>query len=50
MKLTRPICYLDIDFRGKPATDGHKYKALGNSFAVPCVAWIGHRIELVSKI
>ena len=40
-----PDTYLDIDFRGKPATDGHKYKALGNSWAVPCVNWIGARID-----
>jgi DNA (cytosine-5)-methyltransferase 1 len=24
--------------------DGHRYKALGNSMAVPCMAWIGRRI------
>lgn len=36
--------YLDITYRGKPAADGPKYKALGNSWAVPCVTWIGQRI------
>jgi DNA (cytosine-5)-methyltransferase 1 len=40
-----PDDYLDIEFKGKPATDGHKYKALGNSWAVPCVRWIGARID-----
>jgi DNA (cytosine-5)-methyltransferase 1 len=35
-----PDDYLDVIFRKKPATDGHKYKALGNSWAVPCAAWI----------
>lgn len=39
-----PDNYLDIQFKGKPATDGYKYKALGNSFAVPVVRWIGKRI------
>ena len=45
-----PDDYLDIQFRGKPAADGPKYKALGNSFAVPCVSWIGRRIQLVSDL
>ena len=27
--------------------DGPRYKACGNSFAVPCVAWIGSRIQQV---
>jgi hypothetical protein len=25
--------------------DGPRYKALGNSWAIPCVAWIGKRIQ-----
>lgn len=29
--------------------DGHRYKAMGNSMAVPVMRWIGKRIELVSK-
>ena len=29
--------------------DGHRYKAMGNSMAVPVMKWIGKRIELVSK-
>jgi len=37
------------ELRGKPFTgdcpDGPRYKALGNSWAVPCVAWIGRRIN-----
>jgi DNA (cytosine-5)-methyltransferase 1 len=37
--------YLDITFRGKPAADGNKYKALGNSWAVPNGRWIMERIE-----
>lgn len=32
---------------GKPAADGPRYKALGNSMAVPVMRWIGERIELV---
>jgi DNA (cytosine-5)-methyltransferase 1 len=45
-----PDTYLDITYRGKPAADGNKYKALGNSFAVPVMAWIGQRIQLVADI
>lgn len=43
-----PRNYLDITYRGKPAADGPKYRALGNSFAVPVVAWIGRRIAEVT--
>ena len=42
-----PDDYLDIQYRGKPAVDGPKYKALGNSMAVPVMAWIGKRIQMV---
>ncbi len=40
--------YTAIPWRGKPADqcpDGPRYKALGNSWAVPCVRWIGRRIQ-----
>ena len=39
-----------IPWRGKPSDqcpDGPRYKALGNSMAVPCMAWIGKRIAHV---
>jgi len=42
--------YTLIDVRGKPAADGPRYRALGNSMAVPVMAWIGKRIAEVSKI
>ena len=45
-----PDDYLDITYRGKPAADGPKYKALGNSMAVPVMAWIGKRIAMVDAI
>lgn len=32
------------------AADGPRYKALGNSMAVPCMRWLGQRIDSVSKI
>ncbi|WP_438979550.1 DNA cytosine methyltransferase [Polynucleobacter sp.] len=33
-----------VPHRGKPAADGSRYKALGNSMAVNVMAWIGGRI------
>lgn len=42
-----PDGYTQIPWRKKPADecpDGPRYKALGNSWAVPVVAWIGERI------
>ena len=41
-----------IPWRNKPADqcpDGPRYKALGNSMAVPCMAWIGKRIERIEN-
>lgn len=41
-----PDDYTLVPFRsGKPMQDGPRYKMLGNSFAVPVVAWIGRQIE-----
>ncbi len=45
-----PDDYTLIDFRGKPAKDGPRYKALGNSMAVPVMRWIGQRIMQVEAI
>lgn len=44
-----PDDYTLIPWRGKPAEDcpdGPRYKAIGNSKAVPVVRWIGRRIQL----
>ena len=40
-----PDGYTDIIYNGKPAKDGPRYKALGNSMAVPCMRWLGVRID-----
>jgi DNA (cytosine-5)-methyltransferase 1 len=40
-----PDNYTDIQLNGKPTPDGPRYKALGNSMAVPVMAWIGKRIQ-----
>ncbi|SEO78449.1 DNA (cytosine-5-)-methyltransferase [Nitrosovibrio sp. Nv6] len=45
-----PRNYTLIDVRGKPAADGPRYKALGNSMAVPVMHWIGKRIQMVEQI
>jgi DNA (cytosine-5)-methyltransferase 1 len=43
-----PPDYLDITYRGKPAADGPKYRATGNSMCVNVVRWIGERIDSLS--
>jgi len=45
-----PDSYTDIKPNGKPTADGPRYKALGNSMAVPVMAWIGKRIQQVESI
>lgn len=42
-----PDDWTNIEWRGKPAPDSKRYKALGNSMAVPVMRWIGERIESV---
>ena len=39
-----PDGHTQVPYRGKPASDGPRYKALGNSMAVCCMEWIGRRI------
>ena len=42
-----PSDWTKIPYRGKPAEecpDGPRYKAIGNSMAVPVMRWIGERI------
>jgi DNA (cytosine-5)-methyltransferase 1 len=44
--------YTAIPWRGRPASecpDGPRYKALGNSMAVPVMRWIGERIAAVDQ-
>jgi len=45
-----PENFTKIPYRGKTVDkcpDGPRYKALGNSMAVPCMKWIGERIQAV---
>ncbi len=46
-----PDNYTNIPWRKKDTSpDGPRYKALGNSMAVPCMQWIGDGIDLVDKL
>jgi len=48
-----PDDYTLIPYHGKcrkPAKDGPRYKAIGNSMAVPVMEWIGRRIEMVEAM
>lgn len=45
-----PDGYTAIPYRGKPAADGPRYKALGNSWAVNVARWVGRRIEMIEQI
>lgn len=45
-----PDTYTDIMSKGKATPDGPRYKALGNSMAVPVMAWIGNRIQQVENL
>lgn len=43
-----PDNWTRIPYKGKPedkCPDMPRYKAIGNSWAVPCVRWIGERIQ-----
>jgi DNA (cytosine-5)-methyltransferase 1 len=46
-----PDNFTNIPYRKKPESpDGPRYKAMGNSMAVPVMAWIGGRIQEVSDL
>jgi DNA (cytosine-5)-methyltransferase 1 len=46
-----PDGFTNIPWRKKDTSpEGLRYKALGNSMAVPCMQWIGDGIDLVNKI
>lgn len=47
-----PDDWTKIPYRGKPADecpDGPRYKAIGNSMAVPVMRWIFERMEKVEQ-
>ena len=43
-----PDGWTDVTYKGKTASDTRRYKAIGNSMAVPVMRWIGRRIEATS--
>lgn len=45
-----PDNYTQVPYRKKEAADGPRYKALGNSMAVPVMRWIGERIALALDV
>jgi len=48
-----PDDYTQIPYGRKGANgcpDGPRYKAMGNSMAVPVMRWIGERIQMVEDI
>ena len=47
-----PDNWTQISYRGKPADecpDSPRYKAIGNSMAVPVMRWIGERIRMIES-
>ena len=47
-----PDGYTQIAWKGKPVEEcpaSHRYKALGNSMAVPAMKWIGERIDMLDS-
>ena len=44
-----PDDYTLIPYRNRVAAYGPRYKAMGNSMAVPVMRWIGQRINEVDK-
>jgi DNA (cytosine-5)-methyltransferase 1 len=42
-----PDDWTRVPYRGKPAADGPRYKALGNSMACNVMRWLGTRIQMV---
>jgi len=48
-----PDDFTQIPWRNKPAEDcpdGPRYKAMGNSMAVPVMRWIGEKIQMVESL
>lgn len=44
-----PDDYTLVPFKRNPPKDDNRYKALGNSMAIPVMAWIGRRIAECSQ-
>lgn len=44
-----PDNYTNIPWKGKDAPDSARYKAMGNSMAVPVMRWVGQRIQEIEN-
>jgi DNA (cytosine-5)-methyltransferase 1 len=44
-----PDDHTAVQYRNKPACDGPRYKALGNSMAVPCIQFILENLQKIAK-
>ena len=44
-----PDDYTNIPWRGKTAPDSPRYKAMGNSMAVPVMRWLGNKIQILEN-
>ena len=42
--------HTSIIYRGKPAADGPRYKAIGNAMGVNVMRWVGERIDLFEQV
>jgi DNA (cytosine-5)-methyltransferase 1 len=40
-----PDNYTRIPYCGRPTADAPRYRVIGNSMAVPCMAWLGRRLQ-----
>ena len=45
-----PDDYTLVPFKGRLAKNGPRWKAVGNSMAVPVMRWLGHGIDFVEKL
>lgn len=45
-----PDDFTAIAYKGKPASDGPRYKALGNSMIVPKMKWVLTRLDQVHRL
>ena len=45
LNVTISYGHTNVTYRNKPAADGPRYKAIGNSMAVPVMRWVGERIK-----
>ena len=45
-----PDDWTAIDWRGRPAPDGRRYRAIGNSMAAPVIGWVLDRLMAVDAL